>query len=121
MALVLNWKVKEYLTEHEITPYRLLKETGLGQGTIYRLANNEADGIRKETLEQVIRALRRLTGEPTQIDDLLKYEREKRPSLEDSLLDSSAADLADMLDELESDLPQAERDAWLQAFEKASA
>lgn len=118
MALVLNWKVKEYLTKHGITPYRLMREAGLGQGTVYRLANNEADGVHKETLERVIRTLRRLTGEATQIDDLLIYERKKRPTPEEALLEGSTADLADMLDELESDLTQAERDEWLASFEK---
>lgn len=74
--MALEWKVKEFLKVHGISAYRLMKEAGLAQGTAYRLANNQAGGLSLETLDAVIRALRRLTGKRVGLADLLEYREE---------------------------------------------
>jgi DNA-binding Xre family transcriptional regulator len=67
------WKVKEFLEAHDVSAYRLMKEANLSQGTAYRLANNETNGLHLETLDAVIAALRRLSNEEVGIADLLEY------------------------------------------------
>ena len=69
-----RWKVREYLQAHNITPYRLMKTSGLSQGTAYRLAHNSFNSVNAEIIDSVIRALRELTGEDVQVSDLLEYE-----------------------------------------------
>jgi DNA-binding Xre family transcriptional regulator len=75
--MALEWRVKEFLKAHSISAYRLMKESSLAQGTVYRLANNQANGLNLETLDAVIEALRRLTGKRVVLADLLEYEDEE--------------------------------------------
>jgi DNA-binding Xre family transcriptional regulator len=70
----LRWKVREFLDMHGVTPYRLMAATGLAQGTVYRLARNEATSVNTETLELVLVALRKLTGKKVELQDLLVFE-----------------------------------------------
>ena len=74
--MALEWRVKEFLGAHSISAYRLMKEAAIAQGTAYRLANNQANGLNLETLDAVIDALRRITNEKVQLKDLLEYEGE---------------------------------------------
>jgi len=70
----IRWKVKEYLAAHGITPYRLMKESGLAQGTVYRLVKGITHNLNTDTLDAAIHALRKLTGENVGIADLLEWE-----------------------------------------------
>ena len=71
-----KWKVKQYLQTHSLTPYRLMKESGLAQGTVYRLVNGDTRNLNADTLDATIKALRTLTGEPVDISDVLEYQGE---------------------------------------------
>ena len=73
MAMI--WKMKEFLAKYDITAYRLKKESGIGQGTVYRLAKNEADGIELDTLDAALIALCRLTGKHVKLSDVLEFRR----------------------------------------------
>lgn len=73
-----KWKVKEYLQAHGLTPYRFMKESGLAQGTAYRLVNGDTRNLNADTLDAVIRALRTLTGKPVDVADLLEYSEGER-------------------------------------------
>lgn len=75
-SVPVNWTVRPLLERHGITAYRLMKESGLAQGTVYRLVNGDTRSLNAETLDRVMGALRRLTGEEIQINDLLHYEDE---------------------------------------------
>ncbi len=70
----MNWRLSEYLEENGITPYQLFKETGLSVNTIYPIARNEARRVDRDTLDRVLAGLRTLTGKPTDIGDILRYE-----------------------------------------------
>lgn len=70
------WTVREVLEDHGITPYRLMKESGLAQGTVYRLVNGDTRSLNADTLDRVMATLRRLTGKRLQVSDLLRYEEE---------------------------------------------
>ena len=69
-----RWKVYEILREYDISTYRLMKESGLAQGTVYRLVKGDTSTVNAETLDRVMTTLRRLTGEQLQISDLIEYD-----------------------------------------------
>ena len=75
-AMAVRWKVKTFLDAHDITPYRLMKESGLAQGTVYRLVNDDTTGLNTETLNSVLDALSDLTGETLAVGDVLEYVRD---------------------------------------------
>jgi DNA-binding Xre family transcriptional regulator len=65
--------VKEFLARHDITPYRVMKESGLAQGTVYRLVNSKTTNLNTETLDRLLTSLSRLTGNRVGISDLIEY------------------------------------------------
>jgi DNA-binding Xre family transcriptional regulator len=116
-AMAVRWKVKEVLNSYDITPYRLVKASGLAQATIYRLVNDDTTGLSTETLTVLLGTLRELTGEALGVADLLSYE-EIREDETKAWTDASLEDLSKELEELEADIPKKELDAWFRAFEK---
>ena len=70
----IRWKVKSILDIHGITVNQFKHESGLAQGTAYRLANGETDTINANTLERTIQTLRRLTGKEVDIADIVEYQ-----------------------------------------------
>ncbi len=66
--------IRPLLERHNISTYRLMRESGLAQGTVYRLVNGETQSLNVETLDRVMAALQRLTGERLEISDLLRYD-----------------------------------------------
>lgn len=75
-SVPVTWTIRPILERHNITPYRLMKESGLAQGTVYRLVNGDTQSLNAHTLDRVMSALRRLTGESVAISDLLHYDDE---------------------------------------------
>ena len=69
-----RWKVYQILEAHDISVYRLMKESGLAQGTVYRLVKGDTSTVNAETLDRVMTTLRRLTGKRLEISDLLEYD-----------------------------------------------
>jgi predicted transcriptional regulator len=72
-SVPVHWKIKPLIDAHGITPYRLMKESGLAQGTVYRLVHGDTSTVNAETLDRVMTTLRRLTGKRVEIADLLEY------------------------------------------------
>lgn len=114
----MKWTLKDYLNRHELTPYQLAKATGLSVNTVYPLARGEAKGIQLETLQTVLNALDKLTGEQVELNDLL--EREATAQDDADLAEAGLADFAAALEEIDSDVPPEELAAWDAAFEQAS-
>ena len=69
-----HWTVRPLLERHGITVYRLMKESGLAQGTVYRLVRGDTRSLNADTLDRVMTALRKLTNEKIEVGDLLQYE-----------------------------------------------
>lgn len=69
-----QWKLKQYLAVHNLSTYRLIQESKLAQGTAYRLVNGDTHNLNAATLDAVIGALRSLTGEQVEIQDVLEYQ-----------------------------------------------
>lgn len=118
----IQWKLRQYLETHGLSAYALAKVAGGRETTIYRLAREgqEPDRVDLPTLARVIGALRRLTGETVTPNDLLEVIEGINPDPDQAWLDSSAADLATQLDDLEQDVPPEELNAWQGAFNKAA-
>jgi DNA-binding Xre family transcriptional regulator len=117
-AMAVRWKVKEVLNTHDITPYRLVKASGLAQATIYRLVNDDTTGLSTETLSVLLGTLRELTGEELGVADLLSYEEIHEDETK-AWTDASLEDLSKELADLEADVPKKDLDAWFSAFDKA--
>ena len=75
-----RWKLREFLDAHNITPHQLaIKAEGkISQRSVYSLANSRTNGVRFDTLETIIPALKELTGKPVKLTDLLDYSDETK-------------------------------------------
>ena len=54
---MINLRVKEILEERDKSIYWLANETNLTYPTLYRIANQQTDGIQFHTLEEIMKAL----------------------------------------------------------------
>ena len=77
---MVKWKLKEYLETHQITPYRLSKEVEgeVSMNAVYNAVSKDLSSVKFETLDAIIRALRRLTRRKVKVADLLEFEEERR-------------------------------------------
>jgi DNA-binding Xre family transcriptional regulator len=75
--MAVKWKVKQFLDANSITPYRLMKESGLAQGTVYRLVNDDTTGLTTDTLNSVLSALSKLSKKKLSVSDVLEYTEDK--------------------------------------------
>jgi hypothetical protein len=64
-------KLREYLKAHQLNARQVELEAGIGQNTIYRVMR--ATNLNRDSLAGIIRALRKLTGKPVGIADVLEY------------------------------------------------
>lgn len=119
---IVEWRLKDYLKRHELTAYQLVRASNLAPNTVYSLARGQQNQVRLDTIAGVLRGLRELTGDEVALTDILIHEVQPEPEEDDQdlLLASGTADLQAALDEIESDLPPGEVDAWLETFYKAA-
>lgn len=78
---MLRLNLGEYLKRHGLTPYRLVKESGLAQATVYNMARTPAQRVDLDTVGTMLDALRRMTGERVTVDDLLEELPANAPAL----------------------------------------
>lgn len=77
----IRWKLSDSLQKHNITSYALPRETkGVSQKVVYRLANDETDGVRFGTLAALMDILSALTGKTVSFDDLLEFDPSDEPN-----------------------------------------
>jgi DNA-binding Xre family transcriptional regulator len=120
---MIRLNIGSYLEQKNITPYRLVKESGLAPNTVYNLARTPAKRIDLDTLGSIVEALTRLTGKTVTPNDLLEVIEEPPQEIESETrawLDGAAYDMGKALDELEKDIPRAELEAWLEANRKSA-
>jgi hypothetical protein len=69
-----SWRLNlgKYLSAHHITPYRLVKASGLASNTVYALARGPAQRIDLETVSTILATLERLTGQSVGISEILE-------------------------------------------------
>jgi DNA-binding Xre family transcriptional regulator len=73
MNTMIRWKLKEVLDKHDITPYRLMVDSGIANSTIYRLTNNKTDGVQGPVLDKILNSLCKLTGKRIGVGDVLEH------------------------------------------------
>lgn len=78
MTSVLHWKLKDYLESHNITPYRLMVESGVSGRTIYAITTGKHDTVQGKSLNDILNALYRLTGVAPSIEDVLEFIPDKK-------------------------------------------
>ncbi len=72
----MRWKLKSYLDANNLTPYKLIKASGLTQTTIYAIAQSKPSEVRFDTLTMIIRGLEKLTGKTVEIADVIEVVRD---------------------------------------------
>jgi DNA-binding Xre family transcriptional regulator len=73
---IVKWKIKTLLEQHNITPYRLWKESGLAQKTVYTLSHDKGERADLRTLGTLVDTLEKLTGATVTPNDLLEVVRD---------------------------------------------
>ncbi len=68
--------IGDFLRAHEITPYRLSRETNINFNTIYGIVNNKAKRVDRETLNSILTSLEELTGKSLEVSDVLAFTRD---------------------------------------------
>jgi len=76
VAPAVRWKLAATLKERGVTPYGLVKASGLAQATVYAIAQGKAQAVELETLTKLVAGIERLTGKPAAVNDLLEVARE---------------------------------------------
>lgn len=118
-----QWRLKQFLNDHGIKPAVVARMTQgrLSRNSVYALVRS-AEAVRFDTLDVLLPALQEITGEEVAVSDLISYEPDPAPTEdEEALLASGVGGLGEALDDLESDLPPGEVDAWLETFYSAAA
>ena len=72
-GMPVKWKLKEFLVAHDITVYRFWRASGMAKGTAYRLANGQTSNLNTVTLDATMKALRELTGEIIDFNEILEW------------------------------------------------
>lgn len=75
-TMPLQWKLEDLLERHDVSAYRLAKESGVGLTTIYRIKNNRTNTVQGQVLEAILQALLDLTGLRYGVGDLLEWQPE---------------------------------------------
>lgn len=73
---MVTWKWCDYLDQHNVSAYALLKATDLAPSTVYALARGDQTWVDLGVLDRVIGGLEALTGQAVTFDDLLTREAE---------------------------------------------
>lgn len=71
---MVGWKLKSTMDTHGITRYALQKETGAAMNTLRAMYDGTTRRPDLDVLDNVIRALRQLTGKPIDLHDVLEWQ-----------------------------------------------
>lgn len=77
---MVTWKLRDYLNQHEVSAYALVKAADLAPSTVYALARGDQRRVDLVVLDKVLGALEQLTGQRATVGDLLERETpDERP------------------------------------------
>jgi DNA-binding Xre family transcriptional regulator len=114
---VVKWRLKTFMDQHKISAYSLVKTSGLAPNTVYSATRGEQDQVRLSTLAGILKGLRELLGHDIDLREILVHEVLPEPKDDQSeLLEMGGTELAEVLDDLEADVPENDIDAWLERF-----
>ncbi len=70
----MKWKLKDYLEQHDITAHQLALESKLSLNSVYPAVRGQAERVSLATLDRMLTALDKLTGERAELGDVLERE-----------------------------------------------
>jgi hypothetical protein len=78
---MIQWKLKPFLEQHQISAYALAKRLGgrLSSNTVYSLVRESPKRVDVDSLAAVIEALRDMTERDIEVGHLLEYRSETAP------------------------------------------
>jgi DNA-binding Xre family transcriptional regulator len=76
MNMPLRWKLNTLLQQNDITPYRVIKDTGLSPNTVYGIVRNETETVHGQVLTKLLRYLEQNLGRPLSHEEVLVWETE---------------------------------------------
>lgn len=75
-SAIMRWKLKDYLDRVKVTPYAIAQQMGgnerSNQTMLYRIKDGERVTSTVPTIEQIIDALRKLTGTEVKFFDIIE-------------------------------------------------
>jgi DNA-binding Xre family transcriptional regulator len=73
--LMIDWKLKPVLEQHNISAYALAKHVShkLSSNTVYSLVRETPKRVDIDSLEVIVEALREMTNQKIQVGHLLEY------------------------------------------------
>lgn len=71
---MLRWKLLDTLKQLNVTPYAVMKDSGLAANTLYGMTRGTSKSVKMRTLEAVMRSVSKLTGSPISVCDILEYQ-----------------------------------------------
>lgn len=74
-GVAIRFTLKEFLDAHNVTPYKLSKESGVSLNTVYGIANDTSKRIDKDTLDSILRTLEGMTGKHLEVSDVMAFDR----------------------------------------------
>ena len=69
-----KWMLEATLRRYAKNSHALVQASGLAKTTVYSIVNGETTSVDLKTLEKLLLGLEQLTGEPMNIEDILKRE-----------------------------------------------
>lgn len=76
MSMPLRWKLDELLEKNDITPYRVMKDTGLAANTVYGIVRNETTTVHGQVLTKLLRYLESELQRPIDISEVIVWDSE---------------------------------------------
>ena len=80
MNMPLHWKLDKLLAENKITPYRVMKDTGLSPNTVYSIVRNETTTVHGQVLTKILTYLEQELRRPIDLSEIIVWDS----SLQDS-------------------------------------
>lgn len=73
----MKWKLKDYLEQHDITAHQLALESKLSLNSVYPAVRGQAERVSLATLDRMLTALDKLTGERAELGDVLERDADE--------------------------------------------
>jgi DNA-binding Xre family transcriptional regulator len=77
-TMPLRWKLEEVLERHDLSAYRIAKESGVSLTSIYKIKNNRTQALQGNVLDNILQAIHDLTGVEYGVGDLLEWQPAKK-------------------------------------------
>jgi DNA-binding Xre family transcriptional regulator len=77
-TMPLLWKLETIMEKHNLSAYRIAKESGVSLTSIYKIKNNRTQALQGGVLDSILQAVYDLTGVKYGVGDLLEWQPAKK-------------------------------------------